>query len=137
LDINLPIEVRFLRRLFIFAFVNREELLDYIMSVLELGVILFKSQFDAHIVVLVLRKTETISFQSITVRHPSVAEEHLGTFRVFLSTGSNDEIVVGRNILQECIPHSEALLFVQIDLLLFLLFFLFRGFGTFQIAAFI
>ena len=49
------------------SFVNRKELLNNILSILELGIVLLKSQFDAHAVVFVLSQAETISLKSITV----------------------------------------------------------------------
>ena len=57
--------------------INREELLDNIMSVSEVRVVLLQPQLDVHVVILVVRQAEAITLECISIAHPSIAKVDL------------------------------------------------------------
>ena len=54
--------------------IDLEELLHYVVAILEVWVLQLKFQLDEDVVVLVVRQAEAIAFKHLAIRHPSVAD---------------------------------------------------------------
>ena len=63
-----------IRIIFIVFRVDREELLNDIMSITEIGIVLLETQFDGHMIVFIVSQAKAISLEGISVTHATVAE---------------------------------------------------------------
>jgi hypothetical protein len=58
-------------------FVYAEKFRNDVLPVIELRIVLLQAKLDAHIIILVLSETKSVSFKCITVGHSSITEVNL------------------------------------------------------------
>lgn len=79
---------------------NLKELLNDVVSVLEVGVLEFEPQSDEEVVVLVVVQTKAVSLEHLAVRHAAVANVDLRTFWVHIFASLDLKLVLVRHSFQ-------------------------------------
>ena len=96
---------------------HREELLEDEVAEFEVGVRHLQPQLDIHIVILVVRQAETVSFKHFAVCHSPVAKINLRSFGERFIARLDNEVVVGRHQIHGAFPDCLRLVLVQREFL--------------------